>query len=40
MFDAGVAYLLTDDIQLDINFGISIDRNSSDFIGAGFAIRF
>jgi len=40
MFDAGVAYLLTDDIQLDINFGISIDRNSSDFIGAGLAIRY
>jgi len=40
MFDAGVAYLLTDDIQLDVNFGISIDRDASDFIGAGFAIRF
>ncbi|HEB56549.1 MAG TPA: transporter [Gammaproteobacteria bacterium] len=40
MFDAGVAYLLNDDMQLDFNFGISIDRISSDFIGAGFAIRF
>ncbi len=40
MFDAGIAYLLTDNIQLDFNFGISIDRDSSDFVGAGFAIRF
>lgn len=40
MFDGGVAYLLTDNIQLDVNFGVSIDRYSSDFFGAGFAIRF
>ncbi len=40
MFDAGAAYLLTDNIQLDVNFGVSIDRYASDFFGAGFAIRF
>lgn len=40
MFDAGVAYLLTDNVQLDVNFGVSIDRYSSDFFGAGIAIRF
>ncbi len=40
MFDAGVAYLLTDNIQLDVNFGVSPDRYASDFFGAGFAIRF
>ncbi len=40
MFDAGIAYLLNDNMQLDFNFGISIDRISSDFIGAGFAIQF
>lgn len=38
--DAGVAYLLTDDIQLDINAGYAIDRDSDDFIGVGFALRF
>lgn len=40
MFDTGIAYLLTDNIQLDVNFGISLDRDSSDFFGAGFAVRF
>ena len=40
MFDAGFAYLLTDDMQVDVNFGYSINRDASDFIGAGFAIRF
>ena len=39
MFDAGIAYLINDDIQIDFNFGLSIDRISSDFIGAGFAIQ-
>lgn len=38
--DAGVAYLLTNDIQLDFNIGYAIDRETDDFIGAGFAIRF
>jgi len=40
MFDAGITYLLTNDIQLDFNFGISLDNVSDDFIAAGFAIRF
>lgn len=40
MFDAGIAYLLTKDIQIDVNLGVSIDGDSSDFIGAGLAIRF
>lgn len=40
MFDAGVAYLLTNNTQIDFNFGISIDNDSSDFIGAGYATRF
>ncbi len=40
MFDAGITYLLNNDMQIDFNFGVSIDRVSSDFIGAGFAVRF
>lgn len=40
VFDAGFTYLLTNSIQLDINFGISTDRRTSDFAGLGFAIRF
>lgn len=38
--DAGVAYLLTDDIQLDVNFGLSLDQRTSDFMGVGIAVRF
>lgn len=40
MFDAGIAYLLTDDMQIDFNFGLSIDNESSDFFAAGVAVRF
>ena len=38
--DAGIAYLLTDDIQLDFNFGVSDDSDAHKFIGAGMAVRF
>lgn len=40
VFDAGIAYLVTDDIQIDFNFGVSLDRRSGDFFGAGIAVRF
>ena len=39
MMDAGIAYLLSDNIQLDFNFGVSLDQRSADFIGLGIAVR-
>lgn len=40
VFDAGIAYLLNHDTQLDFNFGISLDRATDDFLGVGYAVRF
>lgn len=40
MIDAGITYLLTATTQLDLNFGLSLDRRSDDFVGAGIAMRF
>jgi len=40
VFDAGIAWLLRDDLQLDFNFGVSLDGRSKDFIGAGVAWRY
>jgi hypothetical protein len=40
LFDAGITYLLNDDIQLDFNFAVSTDRRSSDALGLGIAVRF
>ncbi len=37
VFDAGIAWLPREDLQLDFNFGISFDGRSEDFIGAGVA---
>lgn len=38
--DGGITYLLTNDIQLDINIGLGLNRYSSNFVGFGFATRF
>lgn len=40
MLDSGVSYLYTDQIQLDLSVGYSLDRKASDFIGLGVARRF
>lgn len=39
VFDAGITWLPREDLQLDFNFGISLDGRSEDFIGAGVAWR-
>ncbi len=38
--DAGIAWLLRKELQLDFNFGISLDGRGEDFIGAGAAWRY
>lgn len=38
--DCGMAYLLTNDIQLDFNVGFGLNKYSSNFIGFGIATRF
>jgi hypothetical protein len=38
--DGGVTYLLTDNIQLDISAGVSLNRETDNFIGTGMSIRF
>ena len=38
--NGGVTYLLTDDIQLDINAGVGLDSETDNFIGTGISIRF
>lgn len=38
--DAGLAWLPKEDLQLDLNFGFSLDRRSDDFIGIGLAVRY
>ena len=40
VFDAGIVWLPREDLQLDINFGVSLDGRSEDFIGAGMAWRY
>ncbi len=40
VFDAGIAWLSREDLQLDFNLGISLDDRSEDFIGAGVAWRY
>ena len=40
VFDAGITYLLNNDVQLDLNGGISLDKHSDDFVGLGVAMRF
>ena len=40
VIDAGIAWLPREDLQLDFNFGISLDGRSEDFIGAGVAFRY
>jgi hypothetical protein len=38
--DCGMAYLLTNDIQLDFSVGFGLNKYSSNFIGFGIATRF
>jgi len=38
--DAGITYLLSNDIQLDINAGVGLNNYSNNFIGFGIASRF
>lgn len=38
--DGGMTYLLSNDIQLDFNVGLGLNRYSSNFIGFGIATRF
>ena len=40
VFDAGIAWLPREDLQLDFNFGVSLDGRSEDFIGVGMAWRY
>jgi len=40
VFDAGLAWLARGDLQLDFNFGLSLDGRSEDFIGLGVAWGF
>ena len=38
--DAGVTYLLNNDVQLDINVGVGLNNTTNNFIGFGIASRF
>lgn len=38
--DCGMAYLLTNDIQLDFSIGFGLNKYTSNFIGFGIATRF
>lgn len=38
--DGGLTYLLSDDIQVDLNMGIGLNKESDDFIGLGLALQF
>jgi len=40
VMDAGITYLLSNDIQLDINAGVGLNNYSNNFIGFGIASRF
>ncbi|WP_457598306.1 transporter [Hydrogenimonas sp.] len=40
VIDGGLTYLLRDNIQLDINGGIGLNRESNGFVGFGIAIGF
>jgi len=39
VFDAGLAWMVHENLQLDFNFGLSMDSRSEDFAGFGLAIR-
>ena len=40
VLDAGIIYLWSKDIQLDINAGVGLNDDSDNFIGVGMAVRF
>jgi len=40
VMDGGVTYLLSHDVQLDMNAGVGLNSASNDFIGFGVASRF
>lgn len=40
VIDAGVTYLWSRDVQLDINAGVGLNNSSDNFVGVGVATRF
>lgn len=38
--DAGMTYLINNDLQWDINFAIGLNAVSDNYVGSGFALRF
>ena len=40
MIDTGLTYLITKNLQVDLNLGFALDRRADDFIGTGLAILF
>lgn len=38
--DAGLSYLLNNDIQWDVNFAVGLNAISENYVGSGFAFRF
>lgn len=40
VMDGGVTYLLSNDIQIDVNAGLALNDSSSNFVGTGVAVRF
>lgn len=40
VLDGGFTYLLNNNIQIDINIGLGLNKTSDDFIGFGIATRF
>lgn len=39
-FDGGMTYLINNNLQWDINFGIGLNTLSDDYLGTGFGFRF
>ena len=40
VLDGALIYLLSDDVQIDINAGLGLDKYSDDFVGFGVAVQF
>jgi hypothetical protein len=40
VLDGALTYLLTKDVQLDVNGGVGLNRFSNNFLGTGIALRF
>ena len=39
-FDAGLTYLINNDLQWDINFAVGLNSQSDSYVGSGIAFRF